>query len=98
MKLITAIIQPDIFDKVCTALMKAQVGGLTVSDVRGYGQEDLESDWDLSGYLTAKLRLDIALADDRCEEVVALIKRTAETGNVGDGVIFVSALEEFIRI
>lgn len=98
MKLITAIIQPDMFEKVCTALMRAQVGGLTVSDVRGYGQEDLESDWDLSGYLTAKLRLDIALTEDRCDEIVALIKQTAETGNVGDGVIFVSELNSFVRI
>lgn len=98
MKLITAIIQPDVFDKVCAALMRAQVGGLTVSDVRGYGQEDLESDWDLSGYLTAKLRLDIALAPERCTEVVALIKQSAATGNIGDGVIFVSELDTFVRI
>lgn len=98
MKLIVAIIQPDMLDKVSTALLRAQVGGLTVTDARGYGKDDLESDWDLSGFLTNKLRLEIALPDEQADDVVKLIQQTASTGQPGDGVIFVLNLENFVRI
>ncbi len=102
MKLITAIIQPEKLADVKEALRAAEVGKMTVSNVVGAGQQ--------GGYtesyrgnvveirLLKKVKLEIAVNEDFVERTVNAIIEAARTGNIGDGKIFVTPLEECIRI
>jgi nitrogen regulatory protein P-II 1 len=103
MKLITAIIQPDKVDEVSEALIKEDITRITVSRVTGHGrkaEEDLYRGKEVGLDLSAKVRIDIACNDGFVEQICAIIMRAArhEDGRLGDGKIFISPLEECIRI
>lgn len=103
MKMITAIIQPDKLDAVSEALIKKDITRITASRVTGHGQkieEDLYRGQEVGLDLSPKVRVDIACNDSFVEEICEIIINAAkhEDGKVGDGKIFISALEECIRI
>ncbi|HEY1686172.1 MAG TPA: P-II family nitrogen regulator [Tepidisphaeraceae bacterium] len=107
MKLVTAIIQPDKLDEVREALIKAEITRITVSRVTGHGQHQREDQGEdmFRGQLVVpdlipKIRLDIACNDPFVEIAVQAILKSAKHGNgdIGDGKIFITALEDCIRI
>ena len=102
MKLIVAIIRPDKLSDVLDALYRAEVRGLTVSRVQGHGGE-LEQVETYRGTtvkvgLQEKVRLDIGVSESFVERTVQTILRSAATGEVGDGKVFVIPLEAVYRI
>jgi nitrogen regulatory protein P-II 1 len=103
MKLITAIIQPDRLDHVREALIQADITRITVSRVTGHGrQEDIEyyRGQKIAPNLLPKVRLDIAVNDQFVNTTVDTIVKAArhESGEIGDGKIFITPLEECVRI
>jgi nitrogen regulatory protein PII len=102
MKLIVAIIRPHRLQDVKEALASIGVVGLTVTDVRGAGRQKGQveryrgSEYNID--LLAKCRIELAIFDDQCEEAVQAIRKSAYTGEIGDGKIFVLALEDSIRV
>ena len=107
MKLITAIIQPDKLDEVREALIKAEITRITVSRCTGHGQHQREDQGEdvyrgqlVVPNLIPKVRLDIACNDAFVEVTVNAILKTAKHGGgeIGDGKIFITTLDECIRI
>ncbi len=102
MKLISAIIQPHKLDEVREALAEAGVQGLTVIEARGYGRQKGHREvYRGAEYVIdflPKVKIEIAIADDLLERVIDTIEKSAKTGNVGDGKIFVSSVEQAVRI
>jgi len=102
MKLITAIIKPYKLDDVRDALHAVGVTGITVSEVRGYGRQkghtELYRGAEYNVDFLPKLKLETAVSSEIVEQVVEAITRAATTGKIGDGKIFISNLEEVIRI
>jgi nitrogen regulatory protein P-II 2 len=102
MKLVIAIIQPHRLDAVRDALLAIGNEGMTVSEVRGYGRQKGHkevyrgAEYNIS--FIPKLKLEVAVADDRVEPVVEAIARAAHTGKIGDGKIFVVDLESALRV
>ena len=102
MKLIIAIIQPHRIDAVREALTEIGVQGLTVSEVRGYGrqrgQKEIYRGAEYSVSYVPKLKLEIAIESEKADDVIDAIARSARTGKIGDGKIFVLPLEAAQRI
>ncbi|HAA74780.1 TPA: P-II family nitrogen regulator [Candidatus Latescibacteria bacterium] len=102
MKLISAIIQPHKLDEVREALAEAGVQGLTVVEARGYGRQKGHREvYRGAEYVIdflPKVKIEIAIGDDLLEKAIDTIEKAAKTGNVGDGKIFVSSLEQTVRI
>ena len=102
MKLITAIIKPFKLDDVRQALADVGVQGVTVTEVKGFGRHkghtELYRGAEYVVDFLPKVKLEIAVADDQVDSVVEAITKTASTGKIGDGKIFISQLEEIIRI
>jgi len=101
MKLITAIIREDLIDQVREALIEAEITRITVSRVSGHGRQQSEEYYrgkKVVPNLIPKIRLEIAVNDEFVKITVDTIIKAAKTGNVGDGKIFITALEECIRI
>ena len=103
MKEIKAILQPFKVGEVVDALeVLPGVGGITAMDVRGFGHQRGGSGLERRAFgslnYTEKVMLLIVVPDDRVEEVLATIQRLAHTGNVGDGKVFVSHVEEVLRV
>ncbi len=102
MKLITAIIKPFKLDDVRDALAEAGVQGLTVTEVRGFGRQkghtELYRGAEYVVDFLPKLKLEIAVPDERMEAVVEAIAESAVSGRIGDGKIFVQDLEHAVRI
>jgi len=102
MKLVTAIIKPFKLDNVREALHEVGIAGITVTEVRGFGRQkghtELYRGAEYNVDFLPKLKLEIAVTDELAEQVVEAITQAASTGKIGDGKIFVSALEEVIRI
>ncbi len=102
MKLIEAIIKPFKLDEVKSALIEAGVKGMTVSEVRGFGrQKGHKETYRGTEYqvdFVPKVKIDVAVPDNIVDQVVEVIARTAKTGSIGDGKIFVSDLGNVIRI
>ena len=102
MKIVTAIIQPEKLDAVRDALIAAEITRITVSRVDGHGrqpaQEELYRGASVTPNLVAKVRLDIACNDEFVKTTVDAVISAARTGRIGDGKIFVTNLEECIRI
>ena len=102
MKLITAIIKPFRLDEVREALSELGVSGMTVSEVKGFGRQhghtELYRGAEYVVDFIPKLKIELALPDERLENVIEAIVGAAATGKVGDGKIFVTALEQAIRI
>ena len=102
MKLIIAIIQPHRLDAVREALTSVGVEGMTVSEVRGYGRQKGKTEVyrgaEYEVKLLPKVKLEIAVSSDMTDAVVEAISRSANTGKIGDGKVFVMDLETAIRI
>jgi nitrogen regulatory protein PII len=102
MKFIVAIVQPYRMDVVREALNELGISGLTVSEVRGYGRQrghkEVYRGAEYSISYVPKLKLEIAVDDEKSDEVTETIMRTARTGKIGDGKIFVFDLESVTRI
>ncbi|BCX80216.1 P-II family nitrogen regulator [Campylobacter sp. 19-13652] len=102
MKLISAIFQPFKLDAVREALMKLGVRSITVSEVKGFGrQKGHTENYRGSEYevdFVPKIKVEIAVADGAVDEVVRTILSAAYTGEVGDGKIFITPLDEVVRI
>ena len=102
MKLVTAIIKPFKLDDVREALHEVGITGITVSEVKGFGRQkghtELYRGAEYNVDFLPKLKLETAVTDEVTELVVEAIQRSAVTGKIGDGKIFVSSLEEVIRI
>ena len=102
MKLITAIIKPFKLDDVRQALADVGVQGVTVTEVKGFGRQkghtELYRGAEYVVDFLPKVKLEIAVADRMVDIVVESVTKTASTGKIGDGKIFISSLEEIIRI
>ena len=102
MKLITAIIKPFKLDDVRSALSDIGVQGVTVSEVKGFGRQkghtELYRGAESVVDFRPKVKLEIAIDDAQCDAVIEAIRNAAYTGKIGDGKIFVSPLEQVIRI
>ena len=102
MKLITAIIKPFKLDDVRQALHEVGVAGVTVTEVKGFGRQkghtELYRGAEYQVDFLPKLKLETAVRKDLAEQVVEAIQNSAFTGKIGDGKIFVSDLEQTIRI
>ena len=102
MKLITAVIKPFKLDEVREALLSVGITGLTVTDVKGYGRQkghtELYRGSEYEVDLLPKTKIDVAVSDDKCEEVIDAVTKAANTNNIGDGKIFVFELNQLIRI
>ena len=102
MKKIEAIIRPFKLDEVKEALLEEGIKGLTISEVRGYGrQKGHKETYRGSEYqieFVPKIKLEIIVVDDMVELVINTILKTAKTGQVGDGKIFIYNVEDAIRI
>jgi nitrogen regulatory protein PII len=102
MKLILAIIRPHRLQDVKEALADVGVVGLTATDVRGAGRQKGQveryrgSEYSID--LLAKIKVEVAVLDDQCEEAVQAIRKAAYTGEIGDGKIFILPLEDSIRV
>ena len=102
MKLVTAIIKPFKVDEVREALGKIGVQGLTVTEVKGFGRQkghtELYRGAEYVVDFLPKARLEAAIPDELLDQVLEAIEKAARTGKIGDGKIFVSELQEVIRI
>lgn len=102
MKMIIAIIKPFKLDDVRDALGEVGVQGMTVTEVRGFGRQkghtELYRGAEYVVDFLPKLRLEIAVPDDRAEPVVEAIASAAASGRIGDGKIFVQPLDQAMRI
>jgi len=102
MKKIECVIRPIKIDEVKAALESIGIVGMTVADVRGYGKQRGRTEkYRGNTYvvnLLPKVKIEIVVPDDRAEEVVEIALEAAQTGEVGDGKIFVSHVEQAVRI
>ncbi len=102
MKMITAIIKPFKLDDVREALSEIGVMGLTVTEVKGFGRQkghtELYRGAEYVVDFLPKVKLEIGLSEDLVESVIEAISKAANTGKIGDGKIFVSNIEQVIRI
>jgi nitrogen regulatory protein P-II 1 len=102
MKKIEAIIRPIKIDAVKEALSDIGIAGMTVTDVRGYGRQRGRTErYRGNTYvvnLLPKVKVEFVVPDDRADEVVEVVLEASRTGEIGDGKVFVSAVEEAIRI
>lgn len=102
MKLVVAIIKPHMLDSVREALSDIDVRGLTVTEVKGFGRQkghtELYRGAEYVVDFLPKTRIEIAIAEEQLEQTIETITTAASTGKIGDGKIFVSNLEQVIRI
>jgi nitrogen regulatory protein P-II 2 len=102
MKLIMAIIKPFKLDDVREALSPLGVQGLTVSEVKGFGrqkgQTEIYRGAEYRVNFLPKVKIEVVVQDDLAEQVVETIAKTAHTGKIGDGKIFVTDIERAVRI
>ncbi|MCH7956943.1 MAG: P-II family nitrogen regulator [Proteobacteria bacterium] len=102
MKMITAIIKPHKLDEVREALTPLGVAGMTVTEVKGFGRQKGQTEiyrgaeYEVS--FLPKVKIELAVGDDMVEAVVEAIQKSAHTGKIGDGKIFVAELGQAIRI
>ncbi len=102
MKLVVAIIKPFKLDDVREALHDIDVQGMTVTESKGFGRQkghtEIYRGAEYAIEFLPKLRLEIAISDDKVESVIEAISNSAKTGKIGDGKIFIMPLEETVRI
>lgn len=102
MKLITAIIQPEVLEQVREQLIAADVGRITVSRCAGHGRAQAEPEiyrgHEVKPNLIPKVRIDIAVNDSFVDPVIKAITTGARTGNIGDGKIIVTPIDQIYRI
>lgn len=101
-KLITAIVKPFTLDDIKTGLQDAGVPGMTVSDVQGYGRQkghtEVYRGAEYSIDFVSKVRVEVLVDDASVDKIVDIIVRAARTGKIGDGKVWVSAVESVIRV
>jgi nitrogen regulatory protein P-II 2 len=102
MKLVIAVIKPFKLDEVRDALTRLGIHGMTVTEVKGYGRQkghtEIYRGAEYAVNFLPKLRIEVAVASDRLDEVMEQIAAAAKTGEIGDGKIFVTPLEQAVRI
>ena len=102
MKLITAIIKPYKLDEVREALSEVGVTGLTITDVKGFGRQKGHTElYRGSEYVVdflPKTKIEVAVSDHNTDKVIDAISQVSNTGKIGDGKIFISSLEQVVRI
>ncbi len=102
MKKIEAVIRPFKLDDVHNALLEAGFAGLTVTEVRGYGRQkghkEIYRGAEYNIEFVPKIKIELVCDDEKAEKAISIIINTAKTGAVGDGKIFVSTVDETIRI
>jgi len=102
MKKIEAIIQPFKFEEVKEALKQIGIDGMTITDVRGHGRQkghkEVYRGQEYNVDLLPKIKLELVVAGERLDEVIASIAAAARTGQIGDGKIFVSDVSAAVRI
>lgn len=102
MKLITAIIKPFKLDEVREALDALDLPGMTVTEVKGFGRQkghnELYRGAEYVVDFLPKIKIELAIADDIVETAIEAIMKAAHTGKIGDGKIFVTPLEQVIRV
>ena len=102
MKLISAIVKPFKLDEVREALAAIGVQGMTVTDVRGFGRQkghtELYRGAEYVVDFLPKIKIEVAIADEWLDQVVEAIGKSASTGKIGDGKIFILDLEQVVRI
>jgi nitrogen regulatory protein PII len=102
MKLVTAVIKPFKLDDVREGLSDVGVSGLTVTEVKGFGRQkghtELYRGAEYVVDFLPKVKVEVAVSDEQCQQVVEAIVKAANTGKIGDGKIFITSLEQVIRI
>jgi nitrogen regulatory protein P-II 2 len=102
MKLVIAIIKPFKLEEVRDALTSIGVHGMTVTEVKGYGRQkghtEIYRGAEYAVNFLPKLRIEVAVATERADRVVEVIVGAAKTGQIGDGKIFVTAIDHAVRI
>jgi nitrogen regulatory protein P-II 2 len=102
MKMVTAIIKPFKLDDVREALSEIGIQGITVCEVKGFGRQkghtELYRGAEYVVDFLPKVKIDLAIDDDMLDQVIEAISSCANTGKIGDGKIFITALEQAIRI
>ena len=102
MKLITAIIKPAKLEEVREALLQCGVQGLTASEVSGFGRQkghtEIYRGAEYAISFVPKTKIEVAVADSQVASVIEAIRRAANTGNIGDGKVFVNELAQAVRI
>ena len=102
MKLVTAVVRPHLWEDVRSALEAEGVSGMTVTEVSGYGRQKGHTEvyrgaeYDIA--LLPKVRVEIALDEHEVEAVVTRLVETARTGSIGDGKVWVTSLDDIVRI
>ena len=102
MKMITAIVKPFKLDDVREGLSEIGVQGITVTEVKGFGRQkghtELYRGAEYVVDFLPKVKIEVAIADAQVDQVIEAISKAANTGKIGDGKLFVAALEQAIRI
>ena len=102
MKLISAIIKPFKLDEVREALSEIGVNGITITEVKGFGRQKGHTEMYRGAEYVVdflpKIKIEIACSDEMANSIIEVIIKTANTGKIGDGKIFVTPLEQVIRI
>lgn len=102
MKKIEAIVNPQRLDAVNAALLAVGVHGMTVTDVKGFGRPDGETEEQpahpFGGSFFSKVTIEIVLPDELLGDALGAIQSAAQSGHIGDGKVFVTTLEEVIRV
>ena len=102
MKMITAIVKPFKLDDVREAVAEVGIQGITVTEVKGFGRQrghtELYRGAEYVVDFLPKTKIELAVADEMVDQVVEAITKAAHTGKIGDGKIFVAAIEQAIRI
>ena len=102
MKIVTAIIKPFKLDEVREALTAAGVPGMTVSEVKGYGRQKGHTEIYRGSEYTVdflpKVKIEVVMREDLVARAIETVQKAAKTGKIGDGKVFVYAVEEAIRI
>jgi nitrogen regulatory protein PII len=102
MKLITAIIKPFKLEEVRAALGEIGVQGMTISEVKGFGRQKGHTEFYRGAEYTVsfvpKVKIELVVADAFVDKAVETVQRTARTGEIGDGKIFVAPIEQAVRI
>ena len=102
MKLITAILKPGKLDDVKEALQASGVAGITVSEASGFGRQgghtEVYRGAEIKVNLVQKIRLEVLVADNKVDEIVQVIVKTASTGSIGYGKIWTTPVESVVRV
>lgn len=102
MKMVVAVIKHFKLDDVKDAISRADIHGMTVTEVKGFGRQkghvEIYRGTSYEVRFIPKLKIEVAVPDERLEEIIGIIQKAAHTGEIGDGKIFVYDLKDIIRI